>query len=166
MPTPPKKTENMTKHLTVAEIEARETAAADVQPHRDVVKLTPPVLMKKDTPASRYWKNILLRMDGLALLDDLDAEALGVYCVMLSRYEALGKLRKTFAKQDVDEMTPKELIDFTASLNALESKLQALERNLLTFAEKLGLTPSGRARLAARRAEGEAEDDPNSDLFA
>lgn len=165
MPTPAKRTENMTKHLTNAEIEARESAAAGVQPQRDVVKLVPPVLMKKDAAASRYWKSILKRMDGLDLLDDLDSDALGVYCVMLSRYEALGKLRKTFAAQDVDEMTPKELIDFTASLNALESKLQALERNLLAFAEKLGLTPSGRARLAARRAEAEDEADPNSDLF-
>lgn len=165
MPTPVKRTENMTKHLTNAEKEAREDAASGVQPQRDVVTLTPPVLMKKDTAASRYWKNILARMKGLDLLDDLDSDALGVYCVMLSRYESLGKTRKALAAQDPGEMTPKELIDFTAALGSLESKLQALERNLLAFAEKLGLTPSGRARLAARRAEGEAEDDPNADLF-
>lgn len=165
MPTPAKRTENMTKHLTNAEKEAREEASSGVQPVRDVIKLKPPGLMKKNAAASRYWKAVLKRMEGIDILDDLDSDALGIYCMMLARYEQLTATRLALAAQDVDEMNAKELVDFAAALNGLESKQQALERNLLAFAEKLGLTPSGRARLAARRAEGELENDPNADLF-
>ncbi len=165
MPTPAKRTENMTKHLTKAEKEARGEAATGVQPVRDVIRLKPPGIMKKNPAAGRYWKAVLKRMDGIDILDDLDSDALGVYCVMLSRYEALTAMRTELAGEDVDEMSGKDLIDYISAVNALESKQQALERNLLAFAEKLGLTPSGRARLAARRAENDSENDPNSDLF-
>ena len=61
-------------------------------------------------------------------------------------------------------MTPDALIEAASKLDALTGKLQALERNLLQYAEKLGLTPSGRARLAQKRAQAAAPD-PDSDLF-
>jgi hypothetical protein len=44
------------------------------------------------------------------------------------------------------------------------AKLQTLERNLLTYADKLGLTPTGRVRLAQKRAEA-ATFDPDGDLY-
>ena len=44
--------------------------------------------------------------------------------------------------------------------------MQSLERNILQYAEKLGLTPSGRVRLAQKRAAAAAENkDPDGDLF-
>ena len=45
--------------------------------------------------------------------------------------------------------------------------MQSLERNILQYAEKLGLTPSGRVRLAQKRAQAAAgaRADPDSDLY-
>lgn len=62
-------------------------------------------------------------------------------------------------------MTPDELIEAVSKLDTLTGKLQALERNLLQYAEKLGLTPSGRVRLAQKRAQTAAEPEPDGDLF-
>ena len=56
------------------------------------------------------------------------------------------------------------LVEAAAKLDALTGKLQALERNILQYAEKLGLTPSGRVRLAQKRAQAAAEE-PDGDLF-
>lgn len=61
-------------------------------------------------------------------------------------------------------LSPDELVEAAAKLDALTGKLQALERNILQYAEKLGLTPSGRVRLAQRRAKAAAEE-PDDDLF-
>ena len=61
-------------------------------------------------------------------------------------------------------MTPDELVEAAAKLDALTGKLQALERSILQYAEKLGLTPSGRVRLAQKRAQA-AESGPDDDLF-
>ena len=52
-------------------------------------------------------------------------------------------------------------------LMLVDGKMQPLERNILQYAEKLGLTPSGRVRLAQKRAQAaaEARTDPDSDLY-
>ena len=54
-----------------------------------------------------------------------------------------------------------------ARLDAVSGKMQSLERNILQYAEKLGLTPSGRVRLAQKRAQAaaEARADPDGDLY-
>ena len=119
-------------------------------------------------------------MEGLALLDDLDSEMLAGYCSMLARrdqtillvsqlMDRLGVAGAVDKKNPPGEdseppMTPDALIEAASKLDALTGKLQALERNLLQYAEKLGLTPSGRARLAQKRAQAAAPD-PDSDLF-
>ena len=60
-----------------------------------------------------------------------------------------------------------ELAEDAAKLDAVSGKMQSLERNILQYAEKLGLTPSGRVRLAQKRAQAaaEARADPDGDLF-
>ena len=69
------------------------------------------------------------------------------------------------AQAPPDPMTPDELIEAVSKLDTMTGKLQALERNLLQYAEKLGLTPSGRVRLAQKRAQAAAEPEPDDDLF-
>ena len=60
-------------------------------------------------------------------------------------------------------MTPDELIEAVSKLDTLNGKLQSLERNLLQYAEKLGLTPTGRVRLAQKRAARDAEPGTDGD---
>lgn len=59
------------------------------------------------------------------------------------------------------------MADAAAKLDAVSGKMQSLERNILQYAEKLGLTPSGRVRLAQKRAQAAADAaaDPDGDLY-
>ncbi|BAK99195.1 hypothetical protein OBV_19970 [Oscillibacter valericigenes Sjm18-20] len=185
MPTPPKTKANMSKHLTDAEQEARREAEAATLPDRGgKVRLKKPAFVARNKPANAYWNQIIKRMDGLSILDDLDSEMLAGYCSMLARrdqtillnnqlLEQLGvqgavdpadkKKHKDgvnltdaewegSAKKNGPAMTPDELIEAVSKLDTLNGKLQSLERNLLQYAEKLGLTPTGRVRLAQKRA--------------
>ena len=127
-----------------------------------------PAIMTKNNAASRYWRKVLERMNGLVILDDLDSDALGVYCVMMARYEQQCRLLSLAAKQLKEAMdNPDGVADAVSKLDAVSGKMQSLERNILQYAEKLGLTPSGRVRLAQKRAQAaaEARSDPDGDLF-
>lgn len=167
MPTPPKAVDSMTKNLTVEERRIREQAEDGVLPDRGrEVQLERPAIMAKNAAAGRYWKKVLARMEGLVILDDLDSDALGVYCVMMARYEEQCKLLSLAARQlkQAGE-DPEDVTEAASRLDAVSGKMQSLERNILQYAEKLGLTPSGRIRLAQKRAEQAAKADPDGDLF-
>ena len=195
MPAATKNSENMTKHLTQAEAELRQQAEREVIPQRKKLKLKKPAFVARNKRANAYWNQILKRMEGLVLLDDLDSEMLAGYCSMLARrdqtillvndlYARLGvsgaveplpgkkpdgalsdEEWERSAQAPPDLMTPDELIEAVSKLDTMTGKLQALERNLLQYAEKLGLTPSGRVRLAQKRAQAAAEPEPDDDLF-
>ena len=195
MPAAVKASENMSKHLTKAEREVREQAEAAVLPDRGrAAKLKKPAIVSSSKRANAYWNQILKQMEGLALLDDLDATVLAGYCSMLARRDQttllIGQLMDRLGVQGAGEdgtrrrrkdaalsdqewedsakaapvLTPDALVEAAAKLDALTGKLQALERNILQYAEKLGLTPSGRVRLAQKRAQTSAEE-PDGDLF-
>lgn len=195
MPAAAKPTENMTKHLTQAEREAREQAEAGVMPDRGrEPKLKKPAIVSSSKRANAYWNQTLKQMDGLVLLDDLDSTVLAGYCSMLARrdqtvllinqlMDKLGvqktvetgvRRRKNDAKMSDQEwemsaksdpiLSPDELVEAVSKLDSLTGKLQALERNVLQYADKLGLTPSGRVRLAQRRAAA-AGAGQTDDLF-
>ena len=168
MPTPAKALDNMTKNLTDEERQLREQAEAGVMPDRGrESKLEKPAIMTKNPAAGRYWRKVLERMDGLVILDDLDSDALGVYCVMMARYETQCRLLVQAAKALKSAGGDPEAVEAAAArLDAVSGKMQSLERNILQYAEKLGLTPSGRVRLAQKRAAAAAENkDPDGDLF-
>ncbi len=168
MPTPAKALDNMTKNLTDEERRLREQAEAGVMPDRGrESKLEKPAIMTGNTAAGRYWRKVLERMEGLVILDDLDSDALGVYCVMMARYETQCRLLSQAAKALKGAGEDPEAVEAAAvRLDAVSAKMQSLERNILQYAEKLGLTPSGRVRLAQKRAAAAAENrDPDGDLF-
>ena len=168
MPKSPKTLAAMNKNLTDVERAAREQAESEIMPDRGGnVKLQQPALMKEDSAAKKYWSNILDRMEGYSILDDLDSDTLGIYCVMLSRYDGLCKDLRTIRKElkaQTDDANA--AADALARLDSINTKLQRLEGNILQYADKLGLTPSGRVRLAQKRAEKlAAQIDPDGDLF-
>lgn len=135
MPAQVKADENIQKHRTRAEIAAREAAEAAYLPQRRA-KLKMPAAVKEDKAAAVYWRSILKRMEGTAILDDLDTEILGIYCLGLARRDRLDEIKS----------------------------LLALEKQLLSYADKLGLTPEGRVRLARKKAAQDADAVPD-DLF-
>lgn len=158
MPTPVKAVDNMSKHLTKAEREAREAQQASVLPSR---KLTKPALIAKDKAALKHWTRILKDMRGLDIVDSLDTDALAIYCAKLARRDDLQEIYlATRALYAVEPST-----STLSEMIKLSADLQAVERELLAYASKLGLTPESRVRLAKRLAEQE-EADPDADLFA
>lgn len=161
MPTPVTNINNMRKHLTSAERKAREETQQSLT--REKIKLTPPKHIKNDPAAYAYWKSTLRKMKGITLLDDLDSEMLAMYCQILSRRDLLSEQWRESVEQAGDEGISARTVLLTASEGVLK-RLEAQERLALSYAEKLGLTPSGRVRLAKRRAEEKAVD-PDEDLY-
>lgn len=158
MPTPVKALDNMTKHLTQAEIEARAQAEAVSLPTRQVKR---PQRIGKDPAAKRYWTQTLKDMDGIGILDALDANALAIYCEKCARRDELQEFYRSLRasyQEDPETATIKLMIK-------LDAEIKGSEDAILTYASKLGLTPESRNRLAKRQAEQE-EFDPDDDLFA
>lgn len=154
MPTPTKSSDAMSKHLTKDEMEARQAAESSVNPDRDTVTLKrPPWLTGK---GKKYWESIIDRMEGAAILDDLDTEMLAIYCAQLQERDALQNDLKKARK--ADELDMDLILALTKQLNAKDSKIRE-------FASDLGCTPSGRVRLAQKRAAKAAEVDQDGDLF-
>lgn len=160
--------ENQAKHLTKAEIEARAAAEAGVTPDREA-DLKNPIRGVTGTAAT-YWRTIVQRLKDVDLLDDLDKETLGIYCQMLARRDRLnrvcerlaGKLAKLDTKQDDNLEDLEEL--YTDKLDSLCAKLATLERNIASYADRLGFSPQSRTRLAQKRAAA-AADNQEDDLF-
>ena len=159
-----KASENLSWHMTRKEIEARQKAEKEYMPDRGI-KARLPGTLNKDPAAKKYWASILERLDGLAILDDLDREILGIYCGALSRRDDLQKLCRELMTQAGKEKDPGTRLELVEKLDGLLSKLQNHEKTLLSYADKLGMTPEARTRLARKRATQEAEKDPDSDLF-
>lgn len=156
MPTPTKSLDTMSKHLTSDEKDARLAAEASVNPDRGEVVLKKPTWLTGR--GKKYWDSILDRMRGTAILDDLDAEMLAIYCSQLQERDALqADLKRA---RGADEPDIELILSLTKQLNAKDAKIR-------DFASDLGCTPSGRVRLAQKRSAAVAAEsmDPNGDLF-
>jgi len=145
MPTPLKTSENIRKHLTNAERAARERAEGELSRQKRI-RLTSPSWLDDD--ARKIFEDTKRRLKGLQLLDNSDVELLSIYCDAVSKYRTASNLLNK-----VDELgRPLATKD---ELNAC----QAWARLIAAYAEKLGLTPTARARLAKRKAEQETPDE-------
>ena len=156
MPTPVKNLDNMSKHLTWDEFETRALYQAAALPSRRPKK---PKLITQDKAASRHWARILKDMQDLEIIDVLDTDALAIYCAKLSRRDRL--------QEEYLQLVAAENLDLNVIRSSvkLSEALQSAEREILTYASKLGLTPESRVRLAKRLADQE-DADPDADLFA
>lgn len=154
MPTPPKSSDSMSKHMTNAEKEARLSAESSVNPDREQVTLKKPSWLIGG--GKKYWDSIIQRMEGTAILDDLDCEMLAIYCAQLQERDKLqADLKKARVAKEPDIAL---ILTLTKQLNAKDAKIR-------DYANELGCTPSGRVRLAQKRASATENTDPNGDLF-
>lgn len=150
MPTNVLSVDNMTKHMSKQD--RQERIEQEQKLSRDCVRLRPPKRIRDNKPAHAYWKNTIDRMRGISLLDDVDIDMLAVYCECMARRDELSNQFGTIPYINTKDKT-----------NALIS-LQQQEKLVLSYAEKLGLTPAGRARLAKKRAQ-ERPIDNTVDMF-
>ena len=144
MPTPAQSTKVMLfnnanrvdKHRTLAEIEKRKAAAEKMA--RAEVKLKIPAFLKNRAcdPALKIWKEVTKEGLEIGLFDNVDSRVLADWC----RYQAL--LEEELARSFPDN-----------------KKIDRLGKLALSYAEKLGLTPTARARLVVKQANNKEEDE-------
>ncbi len=137
MPTPHKTTENMHKHLTKAELAARQGAEGKLKRARRVVLHVPKWL---GAEARKIFQATRRRLRGLEILDPADADLLALYSDAIYRYREL-----------INAAHPADTKEIAAA--------QAWSRLALSYAEKLGISASARARLARRKAEAAPKDE-------
>jgi P27 family predicted phage terminase small subunit len=136
------------KHWTKAQVDARRKAAEKVT-RKKPARLNMPDWL--DESAQAVWKKTLRAMKGFDVLDLADSDLLAIYC-------------DAIARQNVAAKSAVELLEaHPITATELMKAAQGYSRIALTYAEKLGLTPNARARLAKKI--GEKKEDPNSDLF-
>jgi phage terminase small subunit len=137
MPTPHKTTENMRKHLTKAELTARKGAEGGLRRARRAVLHVPKWL---GIEARKIFQATRRRLRGLEILDPADADLLALYSDAVWRYREL-----------IEAAHPADTKEIAAA--------QAWSRLALSYAEKLGISASARARLARRKTEAAPPDD-------
>nr|DAK02374.1 MAG TPA: terminase small subunit [Caudoviricetes sp.] len=130
------------KHYTTDEIEKRQEAESKLK--RKSVKLTAPDYLKQDNKAAAYkiWKKITGDAREIELFDNCDSRILAAYCDISAQY---------------DEETSRSLPN--------PRRIDQLLKMQLAYAEKLGLTPTARARLVVKRASADEAADEKKDLF-
>lgn len=144
MPTPPKNLENMTKHLTIAEKEARQAAEGEVRRVKRAQVRCPKWL---DPAARAVFEETKKRLKGLQLLDNADAELLAIYSDAVAKYRHMSRLLGN--AREAGSMVNDEDV----------KNCQSWARLIKAYAAELGLTPTSRARLAKRKAEKQAADE-------
>lgn len=151
MPTPPKKLGNIKKHLTSEEIKKREAAEAATVKSEKRRYIKKPPKIAENPQAKAIWNRTVRALEGIELLENADADTLAQYCMISARIKMLEE--KLFGEGATSEDV------------ALISRLEAAERLQLAYADKLGLTPQGRARLAVRIAQAPEEPPEEKDLY-
>ena len=83
--------------------------------------------------ALQIWRRVTASVKDIELLDNMDTEILAMYCDAVSEYRKLSQ-QKLKSNDDIKAM-------------------QAYSRISISYADKLGLTPSARARLVKKHAD-------------
>jgi P27 family predicted phage terminase small subunit len=122
------------KHWTDAEV--AERLAAENEITRERVTLRVPDWLNEE--ARHVWRRIVQQTKNWTLLDNVDELMLANYCMLTVKFRMLDAL---------GEMTDEQIKAY-----------QAYARLLANYADKLGLTPGGRARWAKKKAEQKLSD--------
>lgn|SRR5574343_25633 len=139
MPEPLKALENQTGHRTKAERAARSAAAEGLK-RKAAVRLRAPDWLGDE--ALKIWKRTLRQARGLDLLDLLDENMLAIYCHAVAMYQ-MGAVKLVIIDADGTPVARDDSI----------KDQQSWARVVAQYADKLGLSPAARARLAKRKAD-------------
>lgn len=144
MPTPPKTLENIKKHLTNAEKEARQNAEGELKRKKRPQLRCPKWL---DDDAREIFEETKKRLKGLEMLDNSDVEMLAQFSNAVAIGRALSNIVHRISKKGV-------LLASSDDMKAYQAQVRLIKM----YASEIGLTPTARARLAKRKAEREPLD--------
>lgn len=141
------------KHWTASEVAAR-TQAQELASRKTRVTLKPPAWVRESEAVLAVWKDVIKKLRGIELLDNIDSELLALYCDAIVQYRACSRQisEPRFGEEG-------KLLPIDEPIKAM----QAWSRIVAMYADKLGLTPGGRARLAKKKAA--AIVDPFAESF-
>jgi P27 family predicted phage terminase small subunit len=129
------------RHWTKAEVEARGKAAEKIN-RKTKVNLVMPNWLGID--AKKIWDKTIKEMQGLNILDNVDAEALAIYCDAVFRYQdATKKIASTGGYVTTNAQG-------TETVNPHVKAAQSYSRIIIQYAGKLGITADSRARLTKK----------------
>lgn len=129
-----KNMENSKKHFTKKEIEARKKASESFRTKE--LRKTAPAWLQNE--AKKEWRKIIDDVKGYDLFTSADENLLGVYC--------------------------EELVKYKNSLKNSNIGSDRILKQLIVLSEKLGLTPSSRAKLAVKKASEEIKQKEEFDI--
>lgn len=143
---------------------------AEIAPIQENPELIPPTYLTQGAKA--IWQNILAKYEkyGVKILNELDTYTLENFCVLQDLRTTLYKRWKTKEKKAIfkDELTEsvtkdgedvkKSSTTTTSSvINPTIKEMIRLDADIMKYADKLGLTPLGRATYACRTEKKERE---------
>lgn len=132
------------KHWTKAEVESRQKAAVGMKRKTRTTLRMPGWL---DENAQAVWKRVRRQIAGLDLLDNVDVEMLAIYCDAIARYSQTVAGMVEIKKDGVIVARDEEI-----------KSAQSWARIAAAYADKLGLSPASRARLAKKRADDSIDE--------
>jgi P27 family predicted phage terminase small subunit len=147
--------DNTRTRYTRAEIDARREHTPRVEGNR----LRPPSWL--DPVARKEWRRIVRLADKAELYSDLDANALGMYCMAYSRavnaYAEYKKLEEKYRGED-DSRTV--MVTSRGKTNPLLKLAMEAEEQCRKWSALLGLDPVARARMGLARKNNPDAYDP------
>jgi P27 family predicted phage terminase small subunit len=127
------------KHWTAAQVAARKKAAEKVR--RKKVQLIAPDWLSSG--ALFIWNRVVTDAAEINLLDNLDIDLLTTHCDAVDKYQTLSR-----------QIGNPEILTADEDIKTL----QAWARIISATSEKLGFTPSARARLIKKTADADLGD--------
>jgi P27 family predicted phage terminase small subunit len=129
------------KHWTKKEVEARKQAAEKIKPKKRRLKI--PEWLNDE--ARKVWKKTVKDMQEFEILESVDENMLAAYCDAVVKY----KFFTTEVEREYISKAEKGKEDISAYVKGAQSYM----RLIMQYSDKLGLSPSGRARLAKKIAD-------------
>lgn len=123
------------RHWTLAEVDARKRAEEELD-RAEPVDLKPPEWLGKEALVLWYWA--IDQAKGVKLFDNLDTQTLAIYCCAVVECRRLACMKRLTAER--------------------VKQYQAWVRIITQLGDKLGFTPSARARLIKKRAEDHPDE--------
>jgi P27 family predicted phage terminase small subunit len=131
------------KHWTKDQVKARKTAAEKMT-RKTKVKLEIPDDIKTSPEILKIWNKTVKDMEGLNILDNVDADILGMYCdAVYNQREATRQIQKYTTVND----------NGTEAVNPNVKVAQSYMKIALQCGKELGITAEARARLQKKKAD-------------
>lgn len=143
------------KHWTKEQVAKRKKAAKKMAGGKPARMLAPEWL---DDVAKEVWRKTVKDLAALNILDRADEDMLATYCDAVARHREATQAAVVDGKTAYTISTTQGVI-----VNPSIKAAQSYARIIMQCAERLGLTPNSRARLAKKIAD--ETDDPNAELF-